>query len=195
MTDVRIEPKHTALVLIDLQHGIVGRGGAPRSGEAVVANAARVADACRKHGMLVVLVHVLFSADGSDRLRQPVDETFQMPGGMPANWAEIVPEIGPRPGDHVIAKRQWGAFYGTDLDLQLRRRGIRTILLGGIATNYGVESTARDAWERNYELILVEDAMTSLAPEAHELAIKYVFPRLGRVRSTAHVLARFPPAK
>jgi nicotinamidase-related amidase len=112
-----------------------------------------------------------------------------MPAQLPPNWADIVPELGPQPGDVVITKRQWGAFYGTDLELQLRRRGITTIVLGGIATNFGVESTARDAWERNYELILVEDAMTSLAPDAHALALKVVFPRLGRVRSTADVLA------
>ncbi len=189
MTPLTIDPKRSALVLIDLQQGILGRPGSPRSGPAVLANALKLADACRHHGMLVVLVHVTFGADGSDRLRQPADETFVMPAPLPPNWGDIAPELGPRPGDIVVTKRQWGAFYGTDLELQLRRRGISTIVLGGIATNFGVESTARDAWERNYELILVEDAMTSVAPDAHALAIKVVFPRLGRVRSTADVLA------
>ncbi len=189
MTQLTIDPKRSALVLIDLQQGIVGRPGIPRSGKDVLTNAVKLADSCRHHGLLVVLVHVTFSEDGADRLRQAVDETFAMPAQMPPNWAEIAPELGPRPGDVVVTKRQWGAFYGTDLELHLRRRGIHTIVLGGIATNFGVESTARDAWERNYELILVEDAMTSLAPDAHALALKFVFPRLGRIRSTADVLA------
>ncbi len=189
MPDLTIDPTRSALVLIDLQHGIVSRPCAPRSGAKVVASAALMADRCRHRGMLVVLVHVNYGVDGKARLQQPVDEPTAMPGEMPLNWAEIVSEVGPQAGDIVITKHQWGAFYGTDLDLEIRRRGIRTIVLGGIATNFGVESTARDAWERNYELILVEDAMTSVAREAHELAVRVVFPRLGRVRSTADVLA------
>ena len=97
---------------------------------------------------------------------------------MPADWSEIVPEIGPRSGDIVITKRQWGAFYGTALDLQLRRRGIRTLVFGGIATNFGVESTARDAYERGFEQVFVEDAMSGLTAEAHQFAITTIFPRI-----------------
>jgi nicotinamidase-related amidase len=92
-------------------------------------------------------------------------------------------------GDVRITKRQWGAFYGTDLDLQLRRRGIRTLAMSGIATNFGVESTARAAFDRGYELVFVEDAMTSLAAEPHAFTVKELFPRMGRVRSTGEFLA------
>jgi nicotinamidase-related amidase len=108
---------------------------------------------------------------------------------LPPDWSEIVPEMGPRPGDVVITKRQWGAFYGTALDLQLRRRGIRTLVFGGIATNFGVESTARDAYERGFEQIFVEDAMSGLTADAHHFAITTIFPRMGRIRSTDDVLA------
>ena len=110
-------------------------------------------------------------------------------GPQPPDWSEIVPEIGPRPGDIVITKRQWGAFYGTGLDLQLRRRGIGTLVYGGIATNFGVESTARDAYERGFEQVFVEDAMSGLTAGAHEFAITTIFPRMGRIRSTDDVLA------
>jgi nicotinamidase-related amidase len=110
-------------------------------------------------------------------------------GALPPNWAEFVPEIGPQPGDLIITKHQWGAFYGTELDLQLRRRGVRMIALGGIATNFGVESTARDAYERGYHQIFVEDAMTSVSAEAHEFVVKNIFPRIGQVRSTDEVLS------
>jgi nicotinamidase-related amidase len=95
----------------------------------------------------------------------------------------------PRPGDLVITKRQWGAFYGTELDLQLRRRGVDSIILCGISTNIGVESTARDAYERGYNQIFVEDATSTRAGEDHARVFATVFPRMGRVRSTAEITA------
>lgn len=97
--------------------------------------------------------------------------------------------MSPRPGDHRVTKKQWGAFYGTDLDLQLRRRGIRTLVLCGISTCFGVESTARDAYERGYEQVFVEDAMASRSAAEHEHTVTRIFPRMGRVRVTAEVLA------
>ncbi len=100
-----------------------------------------------------------------------------------------MPELDAQPCDLRITKRQWGAFYGTELDLQLRRRGIRTIVLAGIATNIGVESTARDAFERGYNQVLVEDAMASMAAEMHDFAVQSIFPMIGLVRSTEEVLA------
>ena len=177
-----------ALVVIDLQKGIVARQTAPHSAADVVARSAQLAKRCRETGAPVVLVHVRFAPDRSDALKQPVDSP-NPPAHLPPDWSDFVPELGQRDGDIVITKRQWGAFYGTDLDLQLRRRGVKTIVLCGISTNFGVESTARDAWERNYEIVFAEDAMSSFEAEAHNFAIKKIFPRLGRVRSTADVLS------
>jgi len=183
----RLDPNATALVLIDLQRGIAAFPAAPHSTSDVVSVAAQLADAFRHAQAPVVLVHVALSADGGDRLRTPVDE--QAPARpVSADFAEIVPELGPREGDLVVTKRQWGAFYGTDLDLQLRRRGIATIVLGGISTNYGVESTARDAHERGYALVFVEDAMSARAATDHEFALTRIFPRLGRVVRSSDVL-------
>ena len=110
-------------------------------------------------------------------------------GPRPPDWAELVAELSPEPGDLFITKRQWGAFYGTELDLQLRRRGIDTILLAGISTTVGVESTARDAYERGYEQVFLEDAMAARNPAEHAHTVRMVFARIGRVRSTAEVLA------
>lgn len=188
MITISIDPKTTALVLIDLQQGIVARPGAPRTGAEVVRNAVRLAAKFRERGAIVALVRVSFAPDRKDAVNAQVDTPFQMSGPLPPNWTEILPEVGPREGDLVITKRQWGAFYGTDLDLHLRRRGIRTIVLGGIATNFGVESTARDAFERAYQLIFAEDAMTSLTAEGHNFVIQSIFPRIGLVRSTDAVL-------
>jgi nicotinamidase-related amidase len=186
-----LDPATTALVLIDLQRGVVGRTTAPRSSAAVVAAAARLVAAARAVGVLVVQVRVAFAPDGANALRRDVDETSPL-GTRPPGWDELVDEMQPAAGDVVITKRQWGAFYGTHLDLELRRRGRTTLVLGGIATNFGVESTARDAWERNYQLVLVEDLMASVDEEAHRFAVTRIFPRLGRVATVADVLAAWP---
>jgi len=187
--DLELTPARTALVVIDLQRGTVAMPTGPHPASDVVTRAAALADALRAAGGTVVLVRVTPSEDGRDALRPRTDMPAQHPGPRPPDWAEIVPELGPEPGDLVITKRQWGAFYGTELDLQLRRRGIGTILLAGISTNVGVESTARDAFERGYEQVFVEDAMTARSPDDHAHALRTVFARIGRVRSTAEVLA------
>jgi len=181
-----LDPASTALVLIDLQRGIVSRPTEPRSGADVVHNAARLAEAARTCGVLVVLVHVSFPPDFANAVNTDVDEkppTVASPG-----WDELMDELRPDKADVLIVKRQWGAFYGTNLDLELRRRHRRSIVLGGISTNFGVESTARDAWELNYQLVLVEDAMAGFRAEDHEFAVTKIFPRLGRVCLTEDVL-------
>ena len=187
--DLTLAPAHTALVVIDLQRGIAGAPTAPHPASDVVAHATAVAVALRAAGGTVVLVHVSPSVDGKDGLHPQTDTPAWQPGPRPADWAEIAPELGPEPGDLVITKRQWGAFYGTELDLQLRRRGIDTILLAGISTNVGVETTARDAYERGYEQVFVEDAMAARNPDEHANTVRSLFSRIGRVRSTAEVLA------
>jgi nicotinamidase-related amidase len=118
-----------------------------------------------------------------------------MPGALPPDWSELIPELNRQPNDLVILKRQWGAFYGTDLELQLRRRGLSTIILCGIATAFGVESTARHAYERGFEQVFAEDAMTSRTAESHANAIVNIFPRMGRVRSTAEIVAALRAGK
>jgi nicotinamidase-related amidase len=191
MNPPKIDPSKTALVLIDLQKGIVGMPGiAPRSGPDVVTNAVKLVHRFRAAKAPVVLVHVGFAPDLADLVKTETDAT-PFRGPFPPGFTDLVPELGPEQTDITIIKRQWGAFYGTELDLQLRRRGITTIVLGGIATNIGVESTARAALEHGYQLILVEDAMASRSAEMHTFAITKIFPSLGLVRSTEEVLAAF----
>ncbi len=182
-----LEPKRTALVVIDLQKGITSMPTAPYSADAVIEKAATLADAFRASGGFVVLVHVGPSPDGGDALH-PVTDAAPRRGNPPVDWDQFVPAMGPKEGDHVVRKRQWGAFYGTDLDLQLRRRHIDTIVLCGIATNIGVESTARDAYERGYQQVFVEDATSDLSAEAHTFSMEHVLSRIGRIRSTDEVL-------
>lgn len=183
--ELSLDPKVTALVLIDLQNGIVGRQLAPHASADVVRNGVRLADALRAKGGLVIFVRVMVG----EVLNLPVDAPTPRPANIPPEASELVPELHVQAGDVVISKRQWGAFYGTDLEQQLRRRQIRTIVMGGIATNFGVESTARAAQDRGYELVFAEDATSSMSAEAHEFAVSNIFPRMGRIRSTDQVLA------
>jgi len=188
MEPLKLDPRSTALVLIDLQKGVAGRETAPHAAKDVIARARRLAEHCRKVGATVVLVRVAFAADGKDRLSPQADEAG-WGGQVPPDFSQLVPDLGPQEGDLVVTKRQWGAFYGTELDLELRRRGVRTIVFGGISTNFGVESSARDAYERGYEQVFAEDAMSAMAAEAHRFAVTTIFPRIGRVRSTDEVIS------
>lgn len=188
MSKISIDKSRTALVVIDLQKGIVGRQTAPYAPEFVVKNAAALADAFRKNGMPVFLVRVTPSPDRKDALR-PLTDAAMPAQTPPPDWADIVPEMGPKQGDFVITKRQWGAFYGTELDLEFRRRGITTMVLCGISTNIGVESTARFAYEYGFHQIFAEDAMSSMSAEEHLFTITKTFPRIGLVRTTEEILA------
>ena len=182
----RLAPASTALLLIDLQNGILQIPVAPHTSSEIVGRAAELADKFRKAGGTSICTRVTWSPDFRDALQPAVDRPIQGPTPGP-DWADFPNALGIAPGDLTITKRQWGAFYGTELDLQLRRRGIRTIVLGGIATNLGVESTARAAWEHGYEIIFVEDATASLSAEMHRFAFSAIFPLIGRVRSARQV--------
>ncbi len=181
-----LNPETTALVLVDLQHSNVGATLLPHSAEQVLRNAARVAAALRGRGATVVYTRV----DITQMLRLPADAPFPKPAAAPApNACDIVPEAGMQSGDFLVTKRQWGALYATELDQLLRRRNIRQVVLGGIATNFGVESTARAAFDRGYELIFIEDAMSGVQAEMHAFSIEKIFPVIGKVRSTEVFLA------
>jgi nicotinamidase-related amidase len=184
-----LDPRSSALVIIDLQQGIVAHQLTPHDARTVIDNSERIAKALRAAGGTVVAVHVGFSADAADRLSQPVDAPTQLPAGeLPSNWSDLVPEIAALDAQVVIKKRQWSAFHGTELDLQLRRRGIRTMIITGIATNFGVEGTARDAWSASYDVVVAEDACSGNGPDMHRFAIERILPRISRIRKTAEII-------
>jgi len=184
-----LDPRTTALVLVDLQKGILGFPLAPHSGAAVLQSAAQLAKRFRAAGAAVVLTRVTWSRNFADALQQPVDRPLPGPAELPTEWGDFPAALEENAGDIIITKRQWGAFHGTELDLQLRRRGIKTIVLGGIATNMGVESTARQAWEHGYEIVFADDAISSINPELHSFAMQSIFPIIGRVRRGADIMA------
>jgi nicotinamidase-related amidase len=164
-----LDPAHSALVLVDLMDRIVGLPLEPRKGPEVLAAAERLADAFRAVGAPVVLVRVE---------RQGVPE--QPPGsGLVAGLAAD--------DDIEIVKRTIGAFQGTGLDERLRERGVTTVVFGGVATNLGVESSARAAGDLGYDLVFVEDAMAALTAPEHEASVGLDFPRLGTVVHSSEV--------
>ena len=184
--DLIVDKSKTALVVIDLQKGITAMPSRPYTAQEVIANATELVNAFRKNNMPVFLVHVEITNE--TMLHSISDQTFSRSQPASPDWAEFVPELTPTPSDVVITKRQWGAFYGTELDLQLRRRKIDTIVLCGIATDFGVESTARFAYEYGYQQIFAEDAMASRSDEQHNAAVNFIFKRMGRVRKKGEIL-------
>jgi nicotinamidase-related amidase len=187
MNTLTLDPSKTALILVDLQNAIVGRSVAPHSADDIVKRGAAIAAAFRSKDAMVVYINV----NVADFLQLEVDSPSFDPKAppLPPSASEIAPSAGFQKGDVLVTKRHWGAFEGTDLEAQLRARGIETIVITGIATNFGVESTARSAAGRGFNLVFVEDAMGSMSAELHQFPVSYIFPRIGRVRSTEEVIA------
>lgn len=185
MEDLKLIAEKTALVVIDLQKGIVNRESSPYTCTQVVQNASRLVNTFTKNGAFVVLVRVS-TIDGKDMVHPKTD--FKMDFQLQDGWDSLVPELENINNAHVVTKRQWGAFYGTDLDLQLRRRGIDTIILCGISTSIGVDTTAREAYQLGYNQIFVEDAMTASTREEHDYVCKYIFPKIGQVRTLKEII-------
>lgn len=186
MTITTIDPK-TALVLIDLQKGITSLPVAhPIDG--VIRNAAALAIAWRARGLPVVLVNVTGGAPG--RTQAP-----RFSGPFPDGWADLVPELGQQTSDMTITKKTWGAFHATDLEAKLRALGVTQIVLGGVSTSIGVETTARQAYERGFNVALASDAMTDMAIEAHENSMTRIFPRLGELGTTQEIIATLNQAR
>jgi nicotinamidase-related amidase len=175
-----------ALIVIDLQKGIAGMPTVHPFSE-IVERSAQLARAFRERDLPVVLVNVSGAAPGRTDAGRP---KFS----LPADWTELIPELEQHPGDHIVTKQRWGAFLGTDLDDYLRRRGVTQIVLTGVATSIGVESTARSAYDLGYNVTLVVDAMTDRDADAHRHSVEGIFPRLGETAKTDDVLKLLPEA-
>jgi nicotinamidase-related amidase len=176
-----------ALITIDLQKGILGLPTAhPVAG--VIGNAGALAAAFRHRNLPVVLVTVAGTAPGRTDASAVPASPARAPQGRPADFAEIVDELGAQPGDHRITKRRWGAFTETSLAEYLQQRGVTQVFLTGVATSIGVESTARFAHEHGFHVVLVTDAMTDSDQDAHDHSVGRIFPRLGETATTSEVI-------
>jgi len=172
----------TALVVIDLQKGIA-TGNLAHPPAEVVARSAALAAAFRAKGLPVILVNV-------DNPTPRRTDSGPMKFDPPADWAEIVPEMDARPTDLRVTKSTFGAFIGTSLNDDLQARGVTQIVICGISTSIGVESTARSAYDLRYNITFVTDAMTDRVAAAHENSVGIIFPRLGETTTTSELLAK-----
>lgn len=201
----RLEAARTALLLFDLLEGHVNRDVESRSRfPPVVANAARLLEAARAAGCLVVYAKADHRADratsavtvrDTDNRLQPLKpgdrDAPLLTGGT--HETEIVRELAPHAQDFIVPKHRWSAFHGTYLDLALRTKRIDTIILVGGSTDVGIASTAFAARDLDYNLVIVSDACTSPEQDNHDQLVKRIFPRMARVRTTAQVAAMLAP--
>jgi nicotinamidase-related amidase len=174
-----LDPK-TALIIIDLQKGIVGMPTVHPTAE-VVKRASALAEAFRGHGLPVVLVNVDGGAPGRTEMAPRVRE-------FPSGWTDLVPELNQQPGDHAVTKRTWGAFVNTGLGDYLKERGVTQVVIVGVSTTAGVESTARQAFEHGFHVTLAVDAMTDMNLDAHTNSVTRIFPKLGETGTTREIL-------
>lgn len=179
MTVTTLDAK-AALIVIDLQKGIVALPSVHPM-EGVVWGAATLAEAFRAHGLPVVLVNVAGGAPG--RTERP-----RALGELPADWADLVPELNRQPQDHAVTKRTPGAFTNTGLEEFLESSGVTQVVIVGVATSNGVEVTARQAYELGFNVTLATDAMTDMEEEAHAWSVKRVFPRIGETGTTQEII-------
>jgi nicotinamidase-related amidase len=179
MAVTALDPK-TALIVIDLQKGIVSLSTAHPVAE-VVKRAGAMAEAFRGRGLPVVLVNVAGGAPG--RTEQAHNRR-----DFPAGWTDLVPELNRQPQDHAVTKRTWGAFTNTDLEEYLRNQGVTQVVIAGVATSLGVESTARHAYELGFNVTLAIDAMSDMNPDAHANSLTRIFPRLGETGTTQEII-------
>ena len=180
MAITALDPQ-TALIVVDLQKGIVAFPTVHPIGE-VVQHAAALADAFRRHGLPVVLVNVTGGAPG--RPEQAPRRT-----AFPADWADLVPELNQQPQDHAVTKKTWGAFTNTGLDELLKKLSVTQVVVAGVATSIGVESTARQAHEFGFNVTLATDAMTDMNIDAHGNSVTRIFPRLGETGTSSEIVA------
>ena len=181
MTVTTLDPK-TALIVVDLQNGIVSRPIAhPMDG--VVRHVVSLTDAFRGKGLPVVLVNVAGGAPG--RTEQPRGPR----GELPIGWTDLIPELNQQPRDHVVTKHTPGAFTNTGLENHLMGLGVTQVVVVGVATSNGVEVTARQAYEFGFNVTLATDAMTNGAQtEAHDYSVTQVFPRIGETGTTREII-------
>jgi nicotinamidase-related amidase len=180
MAVTQLDPK-TALVVIDLQKGIVGYPTVHPIGE-VIKQATALTNAFRRKGLPVVLVNAAGGAPGR------TEQAFRMKD-PPAGWTDLIPELNQQSDDHTVTKRTWGAFTNTNLAEHLKKLGVTQVVIIGVATSIGVESTARHAFEHGFNVTLAIDAMTDMNPDTHLNSITRIFPRLGETGTTEEILA------
>jgi len=175
-----IDPR-TALIVIDLQAGTLSNPTVHPTAE-IVAKSVELIEVFRVKELPVVLASVVGSTAGRTTYGGGARD-------YPAEFSVLAPELDPRPTDIIVTRNTWSAFAGTDLSLALKELGVTQVVLVGVATSFGVESTARAAYDLGYNVVIATDAITDLRAESHEGSVARVFPVLGQVATVAEIVA------
>ena len=183
MTISKLDP-NVALIVVDLQKGGMGAPREPNAIEDVVRHSGELAAAFRQRGKPVVLVKVVGRPAGRMEFQRPASSAARSPDDL-----ELVAELDPQPEDHIVEKRTWGAFWGTDLEAFLRERGVTQVVVTGAATSIGVDSTAREAYSAGLNVVIALDAVTDAHADAHDNCVLRIFPRIAETGATADILA------
>lgn len=184
MSVTTLDPQ-TALIVVDLQQGIIGSRFIHPIAE-VINQTRSLIKVFRRNELPVVLVNVAGGAPGRTEQTRPHQT-------LPEGWTDLIPELKPKPSDILVTKRTWGAFASTDLEARLKRKAVTQVVITGVATGTGVESTARQAYEQGFNVTLAIDAMTDLRAEAHIYSVTHVFPRLGETGTTEQIIDLLAP--
>ena len=204
--ETKIDKARTAILIIDMQNDLVKDDKGPyraicelvKEGK-VIENISQVVAAARRCGLPIFFVKMLRRADSADVFMGQITD-FVLEGVSPpmaerakaiienTPGSDFAPGLEPQAGDYIIEKRRSSSFCGTDLELLLRRRGIDTLILTGIATSACVESTAREAADRDFNTIVVSDSTADMTREAHDFSLRWTLRRIGRVRSTTEIV-------
>ena len=199
----KVAPEHTALIIIDIQNDFCAHGGfLSELGrdlsmvQAMVPRLNSFISRARDAGAMVVFVRAVFD----DPYLSPewADKWTKSPSGkglcLNGAWGTELHLLQPQAGDAVITKHRYSAFKGTDLDLVLRSKGVKTLLMSGVSTNVCVESTARDGHQMDYYIVFLEDCVANTDRQAHENTLENIRRYFGEVCSSAEVLSAWKMA-
>ena len=195
-----IDPKTTAVVLIEFQNDFTSDGGVLHGAVSdvmektdMLANARQVADAARASGATVMHAPITFAEGYNEISDHPYGILKGVVDGnafVKNSWgAAIVEELAPQDGDIVVeGKRGLDTFASTNLDFMLRSKGIKTIALGGFLTNCCVESTMRSGYENGYQVITLSDCVAATSVEEHDNALKFDYPMFSRPMTSSEFI-------
>ncbi|WP_430335930.1 cysteine hydrolase family protein [Rhodococcus sp. ACT016] len=176
-----VDPK-TALIVVDMQKGVVGMPTV-HSVDTVIQRIGVLLQVFRARGLPVALVNVAGTPPGR------TDTGVVDASRLPADWTELIEQVDPQPGDIRVTKRARSGFTGTGLADRLHSLEVTQVVVVGLATSVGVETTALDAYERGFHVTLPVDAMTDRTLERHNHSVTTVFPGIAQTGTTADVLA------
>lgn len=192
----KVDPSHAAVLVVDVQNDFCATGGYFDRTTGRVAEIQTMVP--RLQRFLVeargASVPVIFVVAGYDQRSSPLRERHLrrygqvLPCSCSGTWGAELYGVAPEPGEPVIVKPRYSGFYGTDLDALLRSRGIRTVVLVGVATNVCVEGTARDAYMRDYYVVVVSDCTAALEERFHQATLANIEANIGTVTTAGSLV-------